>query len=490
MLWRRRAVLVVCATTVVASASIALRIVPAEYESSAEIIFEDRRQLASKVEDVMGGMQGRMSSYLENQRRMTELAGRVQSRVFLERIVQAGGLDRTPEILEEVAHSIEEFPDTSAEELAKRLVIERLKKRVGVRRSGSGMYTILVADSDPDRAYFLAKTISEQFVSYSIENSLAEVAAAREFGAEQMKLYEQRLEAAELALGQYQQISIGHDMQQGMIRALTKPAAEALQSQVAAELELSRLRLLPIARSVSDAALTGESELLRADSEVHGNALELLGSLEDDVRARLVTDYSRQAAEWPPAGNYMRIRRGLLRVIERRASALFPELNADDHGIMSQFVFATLVRDAHSTIGDLLARSLSAYRRRAELSPHDELELARLESEVESTSYLLESFRAQLVASEISQAMEITSLGLGVKILDPPELPLKPTRPDKAGILLAALILGPVLGVGVAFVTELLDPTLRSMEDFQRVFPGPILGSAPLISKRPRRRAG
>ena len=118
------------------------------------------------------------------------------------------------------------------------------------------------------------------------------------------------------------------------------------------------------------------------------------------------------------------------------------------------------------------------------------MELSRLEGEVETNRTLLSSFRAQLIASDINQAMEITNLGTRVEILDPPQVPLKPVRPDKMKIFLAALVMGPLLGIGIAFVSEIVDPTLRTLSDFQRVFQGPLLGTAPLVSTMAGQRGG
>jgi hypothetical protein len=80
--------------------------------------------------------------------------------------------------------------------------------------------------------------------------------------------------------------------------------------------------------------------------------------------------------------------------------------------------------------------------------------------------------------------MQITNLGVKVEILDPPQIPLRPVRPDKLKMLMAALVLGPLLGLGIAFVTELLDPTLRTLADFRRVSSAPVIGTAPLVTGR------
>ena len=156
-------------------------------------------------------------------------------------------------------------------------------------------------------------------------------------------------------------------------------------------------------------------------------------------------------------------------------------VSSETRDLIERYVFATIDFEAHSDIATYLGQAISDFKLKAQASPRDEIELSRLEDTVGTNRTLLGSFRAQLIASDITQAMELTKLGMRVEILDPPQVPLKPAKPDKAKILIAALLFGPMLGVAIAFVSEIVDPTLRTLADFQRVFNGPVLGTAPLL---------
>ena len=48
-----------------------------------------------------------------------------------------------------------------------------------------------------------------------------------------------------------------------------------------------------------------------------------------------------------------------------------------------------------------------------------------------------------------------------------------------------ALIMGPVLGLGLAFLAEAIDPTLRTIAEIQRIAPETVLGTIPLLSQMP-----
>jgi hypothetical protein len=173
----------------------------------------------------------------------------------------------------------------------------------------------------------------------------------------------------------------------------------------------------------------------------------------------------------------------MFRLIERRAAGVHGARSAEARDLIARYVFAKIDNDEQSDIAVWLGQAISEFKLQAQDLPRDEMELRRLEAEVTTNRTLLQSFRAQLISSDINQAMEVTNLGARVEILDPPELPLRPARPDKGKIIMAAIALGPLLGIGLGFVAELLDPTLRTLSDIRRVFDGPILGTVPLLGK-------
>jgi len=189
-----------------------------------------------------------------------------------------------------------------------------------------------------------------------------------------------------------------------------------------------------------------------------------------------------QVTEWPPA-EYGSQRRDLLRQIERATVASYPTADADLIAALTRYTFSRLDWEAQQETANMLSSAIASFRKRIESTPGGEIELTRLESDVENNRHLLRSFQSQLVATDISTAVNMTKLGLSIEILDPAQVPLEPTRPNRPKVLVASFILGMVLGVGFAFLSEVLDPVLRTLDDFRRGMPEPILGTTPLIGK-------
>jgi len=71
----------------------------------------------------------------------------------------------------------------------------------------------------------------------------------------------------------------------------------------------------------------------------------------------------------------------------------------------------------------------------------------------------------------------------GAQLVTPAEVPTSPVEPQPLRTGITALFFGLVLGLGLAFLREFLDDSVKSKEDFERVAAGmPVLGLIPVVS--------
>ena len=92
------------------------------------------------------------------------------------------------------------------------------------------------------------------------------------------------------------------------------------------------------------------------------------------------------------------------------------------------------------------------------------VEYAILSREADTNNQLYDSVLERM--KEISVTAEIPSSN--VSVLDNAETPLAPSKPQKKLILMMAVVLGLMGGLGWAFLSEHLDDTLRTPEDVER----------------------
>ena len=71
----------------------------------------------------------------------------------------------------------------------------------------------------------------------------------------------------------------------------------------------------------------------------------------------------------------------------------------------------------------------------------------------------------------------------GAQLVTPAVVPTSPVAPQPVRTGILALLFGLVLGLGLAFLREFLDDSVKSKDDFERVAPGvPVLGLIPVVS--------
>jgi len=480
MLWRRRGIVLLCMTGVVCATFAALAFVHPVYESGVTLLIEERTPLTSQLELVLGGTRN-VSSRDAEEERMSRMIGRIRSRPFLERVIKILKLNDDPQVKAEAQKQHGAHPGLTQEELEIRLIANNLQRRIQFAAVGPGLYRIIVADSDPQNAQLLAKWVSELFVDVTTQKELEHIRSARQFGEEQLRVYEEQLRHSEEALERYKGSMIAQSLVVNVVRNGNIGAAEALRARLSDDASTARARVLPLSRAAMAAGMPASDVRLRDDPQVLQAGTRISTALSGAAQSILSTE-APDLSNWPPKGEIDVARRDLYRAIESRATSLYPGSSPDAIHAMANYVFSQTDAAATATAADWLDRSINSFKRRAATSPADEMEIQSLEAEVKKNRDLLQSFQTQTVASDVSQAVETTNLGLRMEIIDPAQVPLQATRPNKRRIIMASFLLGPFVGVGFAFLSELLDPTLRTLDDIKRIAPEPVFGVMPRFS--------
>ena len=103
-----------------------------------------------------------------------------------------------------------------------------------------------------------------------------------------------------------------------------------------------------------------------------------------------------------------------------------------------------------------------------------------LEIQVQNTDPQLAASIANTMAAEFSAAViEIKKVD-SVSIVDEAVAPANPVKPNKMLNILIALLVGLMAAVGLAFLLEYLDNTIKTSEEAENILGIPVLGLIPL----------
>lgn len=104
-----------------------------------------------------------------------------------------------------------------------------------------------------------------------------------------------------------------------------------------------------------------------------------------------------------------------------------------------------------------------------------------LSREVETDRLLYDSIVTRMKETDVTSGIESNP----VEIMEKARLPLEPSKPKKAVILLLALVLGGGVGLSIVFGMYLLDNTIKTVDDAEKFLQLPVLAAVPEDNRIP-----
>ncbi len=129
-----------------------------------------------------------------------------------------------------------------------------------------------------------------------------------------------------------------------------------------------------------------------------------------------------------------------------------------------------------------LERQMDAVQEEIRALNQTEPSLLDLQREIAALDASYRGYADKLEQTRIDQALEATRLS-NISVIQAPTLSDRPVRPKKVLTLLLGLLLSLLGGVGVAFLAERLDHSIRSSDDIERRLSVPNLGSIPQVEE-------
>jgi uncharacterized protein involved in exopolysaccharide biosynthesis len=130
--------------------------------------------------------------------------------------------------------------------------------------------------------------------------------------------------------------------------------------------------------------------------------------------------------------------------------------------IQSQLASTTASLQAQLAAREELKRRMGEYARRLETTPALEPEYLDLVRDRENSVRKHQEITSRLMEAQVSAELEVQRKGERFSLIDPPELPGKPDRPNRAAILLLGALLAIGGGIGSGIAADNLDRTIRT----------------------------
>jgi len=373
---------------------------------------------------------------------------------------------------------------TSEEELVA-VLAEGLREKIKVNPiRDTDMIQIKFEAPSAFEAAYVTNTIAQTYQEEDMQWSRAEVSRVKEFLAQQLPKIRADLEATEERLKQYQEQSNVFALDKeteklveniSEVEAMYESAVTDLRSYekrlayIDSVLEVSRL-------SIDVDAIAKEPYLEEISKQIAEKEIERATTVSQLLDAGLLHAQEGKLTLAQIDRELEKLREKFRQEVAKLASARITNpLEVANQVLQRKIELEAELRSLRPKV-ESLKKLLDSYNRRLESIPAKALTLARLK-------------RAALVNEKIYTMMQekyeesrITEVGqLGkVRIVDPARPPLYPVKPKKKLNLILAGIIGLMLGVGIAFVIEYMDNSVRGPEEVERLGL-PLLGTIPTI---------
>jgi succinoglycan biosynthesis transport protein ExoP len=124
---------------------------------------------------------------------------------------------------------------------------------------------------------------------------------------------------------------------------------------------------------------------------------------------------------------------------------------------------------------------INQYQARLNMAPVMEQQFADITRDYDQSKTDYESLLAKKNQSEMSTDLEKTQQGERFRMLDPPNLPVRPYKPNRLMLCGAGLAVGLVLGGGFAFGQEKLSGKIYSEREIKKLVPFEVIAEIPPI---------
>ncbi len=157
--------------------------------------------------------------------------------------------------------------------------------------------------------------------------------------------------------------------------------------------------------------------------------------------------------------------------------------------IMAQTQLKTLDSQVRSLVRQQaeIRKSLKAQEARVLKIPEAEREYLTLKRDYDNAYIKYKEVKAKQLQAQLAQSLETERKSERFSLIEPPQLPLKPVRPNRIAILFIGLVFAGAAGVGNVFLAETMDETVYGSKQLASIVGHQPMVVVPLIKRKSAR---
>ena len=357
-------------------------------------------------------------------------------------------------------------------DLAKDLSVEPL--------SETDVIAISHRSGQPELSAAVVNQIMRSYIEANVSGNRSEVTAARRFLEQELPQAKAEADALSEALRRF-------DESNGIV-ALPEEAGAAVLAIANLDSQINQTQIDLVeaesrAEQLSQQIGLTAQEALKIATINQSPAVQ--SALEDlqEVRTELATSLTKYTMNHPSVRALERRESALIRVLKNRVGEVVSDgdlpslltMSSIDEKIAEQLVEAEVTRTSTYNQLATLVDTRDAYQQRSEIYPGLKKTQTELQERLASARSTEETLRQRLQEVRLAENRNVGSARI-VELAIPPE---EATAEGSMKYLLAGGVVGAFLGIATAFFLDLIDRTLKTVKDGEKIFGYVLLGVIP-----------
>ncbi len=482
--WRRRWWLILPVVLVTGVAFGGSYLLPTIYESSTKIVISDLKFISPDLErllpDEAGGLprRGNRSMWLASTR------SEIQSSGFINEMINRLKLEPSEKVVAAAQKMRAQFPENNLSTMTRTLQIEEIKDHINVSMIGDNQIIIYCSSQKPRQASDMATTLAQIYRERKLTEQVVAGQESRTLTDQQLGIAQKAFEDAESELADFKKAYIQNNLDEGI-------SSDVNQKLINSEIDATKLELTEahdrrdfLAKRALQAGVDTTELLKKAkalDAETQ-QALDYTRTISSLMTKYVWRDGKIQSQLVRISDALDSVRSGCTQIVNEN----YPNLSESESEDVAEFVYRANEIEFLRQKKDILSEAVSNIKSVIAGMPYYEQMVKRLEEKVEEKRKTLSTWQDQADKARIRQATTEAEAETKYSVLEPASIPLSPSSPNRLKITLMGLALGLLLGGCAVVLTEVLDHSVKRIEDIEDLLDLEVVGTIPNIEAATR----
>jgi polysaccharide chain length determinant protein (PEP-CTERM system associated) len=447
--WRRRWVALIAAWAVCMAGWVLVERIPNTYQSSARIFIDTE----SLLDQLMGGLAVSVDRNLISELEVVRRS--LTSRPNLEQVMRETDLDLQANSPADVERMVNE-----------------INRNLSISRDRNNFFTIRYTDQDAELSYNIVQSVLNIFIESNLGSNRDDMAVTTRFITDQMNRAQEELQRLERQLTQFEIENRGF-----------LPGSENYEARRrAAQVNLARLEQ-EREEAIAEVERLNEN-LARTREEVRGQSPGLspraqrIEQLEAQI-TELLLRYTEQHPEVVLTRRLLERERAQLE--EEGAFGEAQNTSPVIEQLRSMISRQEAAIESYEQRMDQLQSDISELSALIEQAPAVMSDYRQLQREIDAVRGNLRALRERRERLQFREDMEANVDSVQFRIVEPPQVPVTPSGPNRMLLRSAVLVGGLGAGAGFALFLGLLANTITTTGRLEQITKRPTLGNVTRI---------